>query len=49
MAVKMNPMDSMMMVFEDMRDGIAKIPEAIFELKDQVKTSISNLLSQGGK
>ena len=43
MAVKMNPMDSMMMVFEDMRDGIAKIPEAIFELKDQVKTSISNL------
>ena len=43
MAVKMNPMDSMMMVFEDMRDNIAKIPEAIFELKDQVKTSISNL------
>ena len=42
-AIKMNPMDSMMMVFEDMRDGIAKIPEAIFELKDQVKTSISNL------
>ena len=42
-AVKMNPMDSMIMVFEDMRDGISKIPEAIFELKEQVKTSISNL------
>ena len=42
-AVKMNPMDSMIMVFEDMRDGIGKIPEAIFELKEQVKTSISNL------
>jgi len=37
--MKMNPMQSMVAIFEDIRTGIERIPEALFEIQEQIKVS----------
>jgi len=38
--VKMSPMESMMVIFEDIRTGIDKIPKALFDVKEQISDSM---------
>ena len=37
--MKMNPMQSMVAIFEDIRTGIERIPEALFDIQEQIKVS----------
>ena len=37
--MKMNPMQSVMAIFEDIRTGIERIPEALFDIQEQIKVS----------
>ena len=37
--MKMNPMQSMLAIFEDIRTGIERIPEALFDIQEQIKIS----------
>ena len=37
--MKMNPMQSVMAIFEDIRTGIERIPEALFGIQEQIKVS----------
>jgi len=41
--MKMNPMESMMAIFEDIRSGIEKIPEALFDVKEQISDSMKKV------
>jgi len=41
--MKMNPMQSTIAIFEDIRTGIERIPEALFNVQEQISTSMKKV------